>query len=122
MSGRILNPVSRGYAVGIGGVVGFLPMSQCLVRTAQRIGVLQPFMVSEVTRKMGMRGTLQPNLVVIDAMKLREVTHHDHRTGASADLISGSPDPTLALTCDRSLHAKRCLLRGMFHRSCFCCA
>ena len=71
--GRILNSVSRGYAVGLGGVVGFLPMSQCLVRTAQRVGVLQPFMVSAVERKMGMRGTLQPNVVVIDAEKLREV-------------------------------------------------
>ncbi len=85
VSGRILNPVSRGYAVGVGGVVGFLPMSQCLVRTAQRVGVLQPFMVSEVTRKMGMRGTLQPNLVVIDAEKLREVSHYDHLSAASAD-------------------------------------
>lgn len=33
--GRILNPVNAGYAVGIGGLVCFCPMTQCLyqVRT-----------------------------------------------------------------------------------------
>ena len=28
--GRILNPVNKGYAVGIGGLVCFLPVTQCL--------------------------------------------------------------------------------------------
>ena len=88
MSGRILNPVSRGYAVGLGGVVGFLPMSQCLVRTAQRVGVLQPFIVSDVGRHMGMRGTLQPNVIVIDAEKLREVTCHNDLAASSAAFMS----------------------------------
>ena len=74
MLGRILNSVSRGYAVGLGGIVAFLPMSQCLVRTAQRIGVLQPFRVSQVKREVGAGGRLQPNVVVIDAEKLREVS------------------------------------------------
>ncbi len=28
--GRVLNPVNKGYAVGIGGLVCFLPVTQCL--------------------------------------------------------------------------------------------
>jgi len=43
--GRILNTVNRGYAVGIAGVVCFCPVTQCLLETSQRIGVLQPFKV-----------------------------------------------------------------------------
>ena len=71
--GRILNPVTRGYAVGLGGVVGFCPMSQCLFRTAQRVGVLQPFLVASVRETMTARGVVQPNIVVVDASKRQEV-------------------------------------------------
>lgn len=71
--GRVLNPVMRGYAVGIGGVVAFCPMTQCLYRTAQRVGVLQPFQVVSVRDTMTARGGLQPNIVVVDATKRKEV-------------------------------------------------
>lgn len=60
--GRILNPVNRGYAVGIGGLVCFCPITQCLWETAQRVGVLQPFTVSQM--KMETR-----NVVIYDAAK-----------------------------------------------------
>ena len=54
-------------------MVAFLPMSQCLVRTAQRVGVLQPFLVSVVTRGVNLRGTLQPNVIVVDVAKVQAV-------------------------------------------------
>ena len=54
----------------------FLPMSQCLVRTAQRVGVLQPFLVYRGGREtIGMRGIrCSRTVVVIDAEKRREVS------------------------------------------------
>lgn len=64
--GRILNPVNRGYAVGIGGLVCFCPVTQCLYETAQRLGVLQPFTVSQI--RMESR-----NVVVYDAAKMDAV-------------------------------------------------
>ena len=33
--GRILNAVNRGYAVGIAGLVCFLPITQCLFQVRQ---------------------------------------------------------------------------------------
>ena len=71
--GRILNPVTRGFAVGFGGVVGFCPLSQCLVRTAQRVGVLQPFTILKISEITTARGVKQPNLVVMDTAKRQEV-------------------------------------------------
>lgn len=44
--GRLLNPLNGGYAVGVGGIVGFCPFRNCDLATASRIGVLQPFYVS----------------------------------------------------------------------------
>jgi ribosomal protein S1 len=38
--GRILNPVNRGYAVGIGGLVCFCPFSDCSPKAAARVGKL----------------------------------------------------------------------------------
>ena len=43
--GRVLNAVNHGYAVGIGGIVGFMPMSKASIVTAKKMGVLQPFFV-----------------------------------------------------------------------------
>ena len=40
-AGRILNCVWHGYAVGVAGIVGFLPAKQCARPTARRIGQLQ---------------------------------------------------------------------------------
>lgn len=71
--GRVLNPVMRGFAVGFGGIVGFCPMSQCLFRTAQRVGVLHPFLVVSVRNTQTSRGGTQPNIVVVDATKQQEV-------------------------------------------------
>lgn len=58
--GRVLNPVNRGYAVGIGGLVCFCPITQCMYATAQRVGVLQPFTVSQIRLD-------SQNVVVYDA-------------------------------------------------------
>ena len=39
--GRMLNTITGGYAVGIGGIVAFLPFSSCSLVSAGRIGALQ---------------------------------------------------------------------------------
>ena len=46
--GRLLNPLNGGYAVGVGGIVGFCPFRSCSLPTASRIGVLQPFYVAGI--------------------------------------------------------------------------
>lgn len=43
--GRLLNPLIGGYAVGVGGIVGFCSFKNCSLPVASRIGVLQPFRV-----------------------------------------------------------------------------
>ena len=47
--GRILNAVWGGYAVGVAGLVGFIPAKQCARPTARRIGQLQKFRILEVS-------------------------------------------------------------------------
>ena len=39
--GRMLNTITGGYAVGVGGIVAFLPFSSCSLVSAGRIGALQ---------------------------------------------------------------------------------
>ena len=59
-AGRILNNVWGGYAVGVAGLVGFMPAKQCSRPTARRIGMLQKFRILEVSwggRKLGGRAT-----------------------------------------------------------------
>ncbi|DBA72817.1 TPA: hypothetical protein ACH3X2_010203 [Trebouxia sp. C0005] len=46
--GRLLNPLNGGYAIGVGGIVGFCPFRSCSLPTASRIGVLQPFYVAGI--------------------------------------------------------------------------
>ena len=48
--GRILNPLNGGYAIGVGGIVGFCPFKLCTLPTAARIGILQPFYIEQFTR------------------------------------------------------------------------
>ncbi len=38
--GRILNSVNRGYAVGIGGLVAFLPITQCLYQVCWHLRLI----------------------------------------------------------------------------------
>ncbi len=45
VEGRVLNDCPGGYAVGVGGVVGFLPYALTTAATAQRIGTAQPFLI-----------------------------------------------------------------------------
>lgn len=52
-AGRILNAVWSGYAVGVAGVVAFLPASQCTRPTARRIGYSQKFKILEIDRARG---------------------------------------------------------------------
>ncbi|KDD75788.1 hypothetical protein H632_c499p1, partial [Helicosporidium sp. ATCC 50920] len=47
---RILNAIHGGFAVGIAGVVGFLPGSECSWDTAQHVGELVPLVVSSASR------------------------------------------------------------------------
>lgn len=49
IKGRILNAVAGGYAVGIAGLVCFLPNSMVTRGTARRIGELQQFKVAQMT-------------------------------------------------------------------------
>ena len=37
----MLNTITGGYAVGVGGIVAFLPFSSCSLVSAGRIGALQ---------------------------------------------------------------------------------
>ncbi len=39
--GRMLNTITGGYSVGVGGIVAFLPFSSCSLVSAGRIGALQ---------------------------------------------------------------------------------
>ncbi|CAD7705173.1 unnamed protein product [Ostreobium quekettii] len=43
--GRVLNPVNMGFAVGIGGFVGFLPLTRCGLALGRLIGILYPFII-----------------------------------------------------------------------------
>lgn len=43
-----MNAVWGGYAVGVAGLVGFIPAKQCARPTARRIGQLQKFRILEV--------------------------------------------------------------------------
>ena len=47
-AGRILNQVWHGYAVGVAGIIAFLPAKQCSPPTARRVGQLQKFRILEV--------------------------------------------------------------------------
>lgn len=51
MQGRILNPTSGGYAVGIAGYVAFLERRQATLQQTQRIGVLQDFYIHSMDRR-----------------------------------------------------------------------
>lgn len=48
VSGRVLNPVERGYAIGIGGLVCFCPLVAISPYSAQKIGSLQPFKIHKM--------------------------------------------------------------------------
>jgi ribosomal protein S1 len=48
--GRILNSLFGGYAVGVAGLVCFLPSSSCLHRNAARIGELMEFRITRMTK------------------------------------------------------------------------
>lgn len=52
----------RGYAVGVAGVVGFLPAKQCSRPTARRIGQLQKFRILEADPGSGSLVLVDPNL------------------------------------------------------------
>ena len=58
--GRVLNAVNGGYAVGIAGLVVFLPSSRASLNTVKKLGVLQPFFVLSIDERNG------PNVVVGD--------------------------------------------------------
>ena len=61
-AGRILNAVWKGYAVGVAGVVAFLPARQCARPTARRIGQLQKFRILELDRARSAVILSDPNL------------------------------------------------------------
>jgi len=49
VKGRVLNSVSGGFAVGVGGLVCFVPLSGMSSSTARHIGELQDFRVVQMT-------------------------------------------------------------------------
>lgn len=52
-----MNAVWGGYAVGVAGLVGFIPAKQCARPTARRIGQLQKFRILEVRARNVLRLT-----------------------------------------------------------------
>ena len=77
--GRILNSLIGGYAVGVGGIVGFCPFRHCTLPVASRLGVLQPFYV------IALRDT-PFNLVLRDAnMTDSEATKQQAQEHASSN-------------------------------------
>lgn len=46
--GRVLNPISDGFAVGVAGFVARLPLQQADPRKVQRVGALQDFVITSV--------------------------------------------------------------------------
>ena len=48
VSGRLLNSVPGGYAVGVAGFVGFCPYAACSLAVASRVGLLQPFLIDHL--------------------------------------------------------------------------
>lgn len=48
VQGRMLNACSGGYAVGVAGLVAFVPFTQCSSQAAANIGALQPFYVARM--------------------------------------------------------------------------
>lgn len=60
VTGRVLNPINSGYAVGIAGFVAFCPLNRITPTVARRIGVLQPFHILMISKEVG------ANLVVAD--------------------------------------------------------
>ncbi|KAL4436072.1 hypothetical protein ABPG77_005520 [Micractinium sp. CCAP 211/92] len=63
VKGRILNAVWSGYAVGVAGIVAFLPASQCTRPTARRIGYSQKFKILDVDRARGSLVLQDPHLL-----------------------------------------------------------
>ncbi|KAL4422473.1 hypothetical protein ABPG75_008670 [Micractinium tetrahymenae] len=63
VKGRILNAVWAGYAVGVAGIVAFLPASQCTRPTARRIGYSQKFKILEIDRARGSLVLQDPHLL-----------------------------------------------------------
>ena len=49
--GRILNPVNKGFAVGIAGIVAFLPESFAPPKRVMQVGVLQWFQIVSIDRE-----------------------------------------------------------------------
>ena len=63
VKGRILNPLGRGYAVGIAGVTAFLPFSLCSLLTASKVGVLQPFLIQTLEPEKNFLLVADPGMV-----------------------------------------------------------
>jgi hypothetical protein len=51
-AGRIMNQLTGGYAVGVAGLVCFLPAQLCTPLTASRIGQLQVRLVGRQGRQL----------------------------------------------------------------------
>lgn len=79
--GRVLNAVNGGYSVGVAGIVTFCPFSQMSFLTASKVGMLQPFLVTNMNEA-------KRNIVLQDATVLRR------RRGPREDLIRDQGDST----------------------------
>lgn len=73
VKGRVLNQLRNGYAVGIAGLVAFLPSTQCRPTVANKIGELQELKVLQMTAS-------SRNIIVRDAgMRSGEDRRSQHR-------------------------------------------
>lgn len=51
--GRVLNGCDGGFAVGVAGVVAFLPYNKAAMETVNKVGILQPFYVDRLEPERG---------------------------------------------------------------------
>lgn len=71
--GRMLNTITGGYAVGIAGIVAFLPFSSCSLVSAGRIGTLQAFYINQLKKD-------KRNIILVDA-RIAESSSYRGRAG-----------------------------------------
>lgn len=80
--GRILNPLIGGYAVGVGGIVGFCPFRHCTLPVASRLGILQPFLVIALRETPFNLVLRDANMTDSDSARQQRQRQHAHNNRA----------------------------------------
>lgn len=84
VQGRVLNQLSGGYAVGVAGLVCFLPAQACHPSTASRIGQLQEFNITGMNKSRN-------NVVLRDANFAKLIGQQVRQGRAGPRFQEGSP-------------------------------